>query len=125
MPYVSVRALGVDKKAMVFVEPTCTIAELKLKIAEQLQVAPRSQTLVYRGRDLKNAQTLEDCDIAEATSITLFEAKTNIAPLVAKTSTANNIAMAAYAMGLLVSVRPSFCTCCISCCFTRIAKHNV
>lgn len=102
MPYISVRALSTEGKSMVFVEPNTTVAELKVKVQEAMEVNARSQCLVYKGRDLKNAQTIEDCNIEEATSITLFDTRRDIAPVASQGSTASNLGNAGYALGLLV-----------------------
>jgi hypothetical protein len=103
MPYVSVRALSNEGKAMVLVEGDTTIAELKLKVQERMQVPARSQCLVYKGRDLKNAQTIDDCKIDEATSITLFSTSTDVASVVSHGSSSTNLGLAGYGLGLLVN----------------------
>ena len=87
---------------MVFVEPNTTVAELKVKVSEAMAVPARSQCLVYKGRDLKNAQTYEDCNIEDATSITLFNTSADVASVVSPGSAASNIGTAGYALGLLV-----------------------
>lgn len=102
MSYISVRALSTDGKSMVFVEPNTTVAELKVKVQEAMQVPARSQCLVYKGRDLKNPQTIADCNIEEATSILLFDTSKDIASVVDSGTSASNLGMAGYALGLLV-----------------------
>ena len=109
MSYVSVRALSTDGKAMVYVEPNTTVAELKAKIQEAMEVSARSQVLVYRGRDLKNAQTIDDCNYDPNTSILLFDASRDIASVAPAGSSSSNLGNAGYALGLLVRGGSSYC----------------
>eukprot|EP01042_Synura_sphagnicola_P022499 gene22499-28655_t len=46
-------------KAVVQIDTSSTVLELKVKVQEQLNVAPAQQRLIYKGRVLKDEATVE------------------------------------------------------------------
>ena len=58
----SVKVVG-GKDITLSVTKTMTVSEVKSKIKEETQVLPDQQRLIYKGRVLKNEQTLESCGL--------------------------------------------------------------
>ncbi|CAO3634519.1 unnamed protein product [Mucor hiemalis] len=58
-----------DKKFVINIETEKTVLDLKTAIAEQTEVPAERQRLIYSGRVLKDADTLNDCKIADGNTV--------------------------------------------------------
>jgi ubiquilin len=55
------------------------VADLKVKVAEKLEVPVEAQRLIFKGRILKDDQTLEECKIVDGVIVHMVKGKTTAA----------------------------------------------
>lgn len=79
-----------DKKFVINIETDKTVLDLKTAIAEQTEVPAERQRLIYSGRVLKDADTLNDCKIADGNTVHMVKGSGGAAAAAPKAATSTN-----------------------------------
>lgn len=98
-----------DKKFVINIETEKTVLDLKTAIAEQTEVPAERQRLIYSGRVLKDADTLNDCKIADGNTVHMVKGSGGAAAAAAAAAPKRKSIYYSYTYLLLIHITSYSC----------------